>query len=252
MWYVIQTMAGQEDICLSLCGKRLEQNGVCEFFVPRYIAKKHYRQEWHDKEQVLFPGYFFAITEDVGRVVEVLRDSPRFSRVVRKGDQLAPVTREEQEFLESLMDKDRVVQPSEGFMVGDEVYITEGPLRDWRGRIRKVDRHNRIAYLDVELFGRRTPMQIGFSAVRRFTPEEFEAVRLRNQIMDLAVGDSDDGGIPGDSIQGKAVRIVSGVFQGMSGRLLSADEDSDEWAVQLRLYGDEPARVVFHRAEIEV
>ena len=34
-------------------------------FIPLYMAKKHFRKEWHDVEKPLFPGCFFVDTEDI-------------------------------------------------------------------------------------------------------------------------------------------------------------------------------------------
>ena len=275
MWYVIQTMSGQEEACMELCRKRLGE-GNCELFVPRYIAKRHYQKEWHDKELVLFPGYFFADTGEIEKIVETVRGIPQFSRVLKSAGEVAPVTREEQAFLENLMDEDHVVRHSEGFLVGDQVYIMDGPLRNWRGRIRRVDRHRRIAYLDVDLFGRMTPMEVGFSAVARVTEEEFQAILERNrEITKEDVDQREPDGIPNEkwefhgisdgssdrtlsngmspnemNFDGKKVRIITGIFQGMAGELIYVDEEKDEWAVRLSLFGEEPSRVVFRRKEI--
>ena len=280
MWYVIQTMSGQEEACMELCRKRLGE-GNCELFVPRYIAKRHYQKGWHDKELVLFPGYFFADTGEIGKIVETVRGIPQFSRVLKSAGEVAPVTREEQAFLEDLMDEDHVVRHSEGFLVGDQVYIMDGPLRNWRGRIRKVDRHRRIAYLDVDLFGRMTPMEVGFSAVARVTEEEFQAILERNrEITKEDVGQREPGKNSGEewefhgisdrhsngtlsngmlsigihsnekNFNGKKVRIITGIFRGMAGELIYVNEEKDEWAVRLPLFGEEPSRVVFRRKEI--
>ena len=274
MWYVIQTMSGQEQACMELCQKRLEKGSCQDMFVPRYIAKRHYQKGWHDKEMVLFPGYFFVDTDEIGTIVEVLHGIPQFSRVLKSAGEVAPVTREEQEFLEDLMDEDHVVRHSEGFLIGDQVYIMDGPLRNWKGRIRKVDRHRRIAYLDVDLFGRMTPMEVGFSAVARVTEEEFQAILDRNREITKEDVISDEkwefhrisdrhsnGTLSNEMLSigihsneknfnGKKVRIITGIFQGMAGELIYVDEEKDEWAVRLPLFGEEPSRVVFRRKEI--
>ena len=240
MWYVVQTISGQEEKCMQLCKKRLDTECYHEMFVPCYIVKRHYHGGWHDKKKILFPGYFFADTEQIEKIVDVLKGIPQFARVLKSAGQIAPVAEREQEFLKDMMDEQHIVRHSEGFLIGDRVCIMEGPLKNWEGLVRRVDRHRRIAYLDVNLFDRMTPMEVGFSAVAKLTEEEFQDVRRKNRETALADNPSD-----------KMVRIISGIFEGMTGKLLYTDEDRDEWAVELKLFGEKPSRVVFRKDEID-
>lgn len=43
----------------------VDQADYSEMFIPLYMAKKHFRKEWHDVEKPLFPGCFFVDTEDI-------------------------------------------------------------------------------------------------------------------------------------------------------------------------------------------
>ena len=40
-------------------------------------------------------------------------------------------------------------------MEGDEIVILNGPLMNQTGLIKKLDRHKRLAYLEMEILGRR-------------------------------------------------------------------------------------------------
>lgn len=64
MWYVVHTMAGLEQKCMQQCQQYVDQADYSEMFIPLYMAKKHFRKEWHDVEKPLFPGCFFVDTED--------------------------------------------------------------------------------------------------------------------------------------------------------------------------------------------
>ena len=61
MWYVVHTMAGLEQKCMQQCQQYVDQADYSEMFIPLYMAKKHFRQEWHDVEKPLFPGCFFRV-----------------------------------------------------------------------------------------------------------------------------------------------------------------------------------------------
>lgn len=72
---------------------------------------------------------------------------------MRDGELVSPITQEEQAFLSAMMDKDHIVKYSEGFLIGKTVCITQGPLRNYQGNIKNIDRHRRIAKIDVPILG---------------------------------------------------------------------------------------------------
>ena len=47
------------------------------------------------------------------------------------------------------------------------VRILSGPLMGMEGNIRRIDRHKRIAYLEIEMFGRTVEMKVGLEIIRK-------------------------------------------------------------------------------------
>ena len=221
MWYVVQTLAGQEEECAALCRAKADLSLYKEMFVPLYIRKMHFQKQWHDVKRALFPGYFFIDTEEIDPILEELAGLPRLAKVLRNADRAAPVTKEEQAFLAGMMDEEHVVDCSKGLVIGNRVCITEGPLRGKSGMIRKIDRHRRTAGLEVELFGRPTPVEAGLEILARLTEEEFEEKKAAS--------------LEEAGTEGEAVLVKSGGFAGMRGSLISRNEETDEWRVGLRL-----------------
>ena len=64
MWFVVQTVGGQEKQVLDLLEKLIGQDLVQEAFVPQYEVKKRIRGEWRMRTEVLLPGYLFVVTDD--------------------------------------------------------------------------------------------------------------------------------------------------------------------------------------------
>ena len=238
MWYVIQTTSGQEQDCLAVCRAKIDSSLYKEMFVPLYIDKMHFRKQWHDVKKVLFPGYFFVDTDDIDNVSKELSHIDRLTKVLRNAEKIAPIQKKEQEFLRGMMNEEYIVECSKGFIIGDRVCITEGPLRNHYGFIRKVDRHRRIAKLEINFFGRMTPVEVGLEIVARLTEEQFE--KLKKDRLETY-----------ESAGEKSVKIKSGVFAGMRGILLNTNEKKDEWRVRIELF-EHPTEVVFARDEIEV
>lgn len=244
MWYVIHTISGMEHKCMEQCERYVNESDYREMFIPHYIAKKHFKREWHDVRKVLFPGYLFVDTCNMDAVVEALRKVTQYTKVLKDGESIAPITEEEQKFLSDMMDHEYTVHYSEGFLIGEKVCITEGPLRNYQGCIRTVDRHRRIARLEIPVFGGITPVEVGFGAVRRVSEEEFLQMkekhiqkRKQQQAENL-------------ESENELIKVVQGIFKGMSGKLLYSDSTKDEWAVGLEIFGVE-TKVVFHRKEIQ-
>ena len=60
-----------------------------------------------------------------------------------------------------------MIEMSEGVIEGDQVRITKGPLRHHEGWIKKINRHKRLAYLEIEMFGRTLEAKVGLGIVRK-------------------------------------------------------------------------------------
>ena len=50
---------------------------------------------------------------------------------------------------------------SQGVIEGDEVKVTKGPLKGQEAKIRKIDRHKRLAFLEMHMFGRTKVVKVG-------------------------------------------------------------------------------------------
>lgn len=239
MWYVIYTTAGLERKCMQQCQEYIDKTAYREMFIPLYKTKKHFKKEWHEVTKPLFPGYLFVDTDEIKPIMLGLKKFRQYTKVLKDGDLVSPVKEEEQEFLTLMMDKDHIVQYSEGFLIGDEVYITSGPLKKTRGWIRTIDRHRRIAKMDIPMFGRRTPVEVGLGTIARVSEEEMQ--QMVSDIIDRQKDEEDFR---------NQVKVLSGIFKGIKGKFLHADPDADEWTVELELFGVE-VKVVFLREELQ-
>lgn len=242
MWYVIHTVSGMEEKCRQQCEKYIGQDDYKEIFVPQHIVQKHFKKEWHEVKRPLFPGYLFVDTGNIEAVMPGLKKVFQYTKVLRDCETVAPITEEEQNFLSIMMDEEHIVQYSEGFLIGEEVVVTKGPLRNMKGYVRSVDRHRRIAKMEIPIFGRMTPAEVGFGAIARVSAEEFRQIVHEN----VQKQENED-----STPEAGTIRVVKGVFKGMTGKLLHAEEDRDEWSVELNIF-DTRAEVVFRREEIEM
>lgn len=167
MWYVIQVRTGTEENILAQCGKRIPSEVLERIFIPYYEEKKHIRGKWMIQRKVLFPGYVFAVTEDVGKLYEELHSVIGLTKLIGTGKEIVSITEEEKRFLLEFGGEEQLVEMSEGIIVGDRTIILKGPLKGKEGMIRKIDRHKRKAWLEVEMFGRRQEVQVGLEIIEK-------------------------------------------------------------------------------------
>lgn len=171
--YVMQVATGRELKTLDLIDRVLGASAGAAFFVPRFQYHKKVKGSWQLVEELLTPGYVYARTaaRAVDDVARRLWQVPAFTRMLAQDDgSFVPLSTDEEAWLERLTGEDHVVEPSLGFIEGDQVVITDGPLKGLESRIKKIDRHKRLAYVDVHLMGRTKTIKVGVEIVRKTAP----------------------------------------------------------------------------------
>lgn len=168
MWYAMWVKTGQEEKVQKLCGKMLSEAAVCEqCFLLRYERARKLNGRWTRQKELLFPGYLFVVSENVNELVRKLKEIPEFTRVLGDSEEPIPLRQEEIRFLQKYTNEERVLEMSKGYLAGDRLVVTEGPLKDYQGKVIHVDRHKRIVTLEMEFFGRTMRMKVGMEVVEK-------------------------------------------------------------------------------------
>lgn len=59
------------------------------------------------------------------------------------------------------------MEMSEGIIEGDRVMVTRGPLKGHEASITRIDRHKRLAWVDMSMFGRSKTIRVGLEIVSK-------------------------------------------------------------------------------------
>ena len=167
MWYVVQVRTGSEESIRRQCEKNIGREIMELCFIPCYEEQRHIRGEWVTLKKILFPGYLFVVTEKLEELYENLKIIIGLTKLLGTGREIVPLTEEEQKFLQKFGGEEQVVVMSEGIIEQSQVKVTSGPLMGMEGYIRKIDRHKRKAWLELELFGRKQTVQVGLEVVSK-------------------------------------------------------------------------------------
>lgn len=166
MWYVMQIRTGTETEACMQCRQRVMEEGE-EVFVMLAERMTKIRGEWFLTMGRLFPGYVFVETGDIRGFHERLGRAGQAARILRTGDEMTPLHPEEEGYLRAAGGEEHVVRYSQGYVKGDELVVTSGPLKDFRGTLKKILRHKRLAVLEMTLMGRAVEVTVGLGVVSR-------------------------------------------------------------------------------------
>ena len=165
-WYVVHTYSGYENKVKVDIEKTIEnrnlQDQILEVSVPMLpvVELKNGVEKKADKK--MFPGYVLnnmVMNDDTWYVVRNTRGVTGF---VGPGSKPVPLTEAEIDAL-GIMDADIVVD----FEIGEVVKVTKGAWKDTVGVIQEVIAQKQSLVINVELFGRETPVEISFSEVKK-------------------------------------------------------------------------------------
>ena len=165
-WYVVYTYSGYENKVKVDIEKTIEnrnlQDQILEVSVPleSVIELKNGVEKKADKK--MFPGYVLihmVMNDDTWYVVRNTRGVTGF---VGPGSKPVPLTEEEMEKL-GFRNEEVIV----GFEVGDTVVVTSGAWKDTVGAIKSINEGKKTITINVEMFGRETPVELNFSEIKK-------------------------------------------------------------------------------------
>ena len=165
-WYVVHTYSGYENKVKANIEKTIENRGlqdeILEVRVPMEDVVEVKNGAKKVSQKKLFPGYVMinmVMNDDTWYVVRNTRGVTGF---VGPGSKPVPLTEAEMKPLG--IQKNEV---SVDFAEGDMIVVLAGAWKDTVGAVQKMDRQKGTVTLNLELFGRETPVEISFEEVRR-------------------------------------------------------------------------------------
>lgn len=166
--YIIQVSSGEEQRVCQDINRFIPSSLVTECFVPTSERPFHRGSAWSYVRQPMFPGYVFVDVPDVARFQSELGRVPRFTRVLGSGDACVPLSAEEEAWLQAVTSRgSRALEMSRGIIKSGELVILSGPLMGRTAQVKKIDRHKRLAYVEVEMLGRKNLVKLGLEVIEK-------------------------------------------------------------------------------------
>ena len=171
-WYVVNTYSGHEN--------KVKQN--IEHRVTSLGQKRHLRQivvptetvteikdgQKESKEKRTMPGYVLVNMELNEESWSLVKNTPGVTGFVGASNEPVPLTQPEVDRLLHRADATATKVPTRAqFNIGESVKVVSGPLSDFSGEISEINDDAAKLKVLVSIFGRETPVEVGFDQVKK-------------------------------------------------------------------------------------
>ncbi|MCZ2845795.1 MAG: transcription termination/antitermination protein NusG [Candidatus Bathyarchaeota archaeon] len=169
-WYAIHTYSGYEEAVARNLNQRIESMGMEDKIFDVIVPKEKKIKIKEGKKEVvaekIYPGYVLVemvVTDDSWYVV---RNTPRVTGFIGAGTTPIPIKTAEIENLKKRIGKEEPEYKID-VKVGDLVKITDGPFKDFDGKISEIDEERGKIRVLVNMFGRDTPVELDSLQIKK-------------------------------------------------------------------------------------
>ncbi|MCR4280402.1 MAG: transcription termination/antitermination protein NusG [Candidatus Komeilibacteria bacterium] len=169
-WYVLHTYSGYEENVARNLRQRIEsmdmEDKIFEVLIPTETKIKIKNGKRRTIREKIFPGYVLVsmiVNDDSWYVV---RNTPNVTGFVGTATTPTPISDKEVSDLQKRMG---VEEPKYKVDVskGSPVKITDGPFKDYEGKVAEVDEGRGKIKVLVSMFGRETPVELDFLQIKK-------------------------------------------------------------------------------------
>ncbi len=169
-WYAIHTYSGYENAVMRNLKQRIESLGVEDkifnVLVPIEKKIKIKGAKRVEVEEKIYPGYVLVDMVVDDNSWYVVRNTPRVTGFVGAGTTPVPLAQKEIDFLFSRMQNGQI-EHDISVEVGEMVTVTDGPFKDFEGKVSEMDKGRGKLKVLVNMFGRETPVELDFLQVKK-------------------------------------------------------------------------------------
>lgn len=177
-WFVLHTLAGQEQKVKDSLEKRLKTEEMSEYVKEILLPMEKVVEVRVGKKTVttrkLYPGYVFVnlvLFDDNKRIIEkpwyFVRETQGIIGFIG-GERPSPTSQEEIDSIKAqISDSEDTEKPKVNFDVGELIKINDGPFLNFGGAIEEIDPERGKLKVTVNIFGRNTPVELEYWQVEK-------------------------------------------------------------------------------------
>jgi transcription termination/antitermination protein NusG len=172
-WYVVNTYSGHENKVRTNLQHRIrsmhQDESIVDVVVPtEQVVETKENREKVTTERRVFPGYVLVKMELTDDTWSLVKNTPGVTGFVGPRNEPVALTHAEVNRIMHTQAVERVKQKAD-FSVGEVVRVISGPLSDFSGEVSEVNADQQKLKVMVSIFGRETPVELGFDQVKKTT-----------------------------------------------------------------------------------
>ena len=173
-WYVLRAVSGKEAKVKEYLEALMRNNpGLAQNVGEILLPTEKYAQLRNGKrvvkEKLFLPGYVLVEAHLDNETAHTLRFIPNVLGFLGGMDNPSPVRQADINRIMGTVE-DSAIRTEESavpFMVDETVKVTDGPFNGFNGVIEEVNVEKRKLKVMVKIFGRKTPLELGFNQVEK-------------------------------------------------------------------------------------
>ena len=169
-WYVVNTYSGHENKVKQNLEHRAQslnqRRAVRQVVVPTETVTEMKDNQKTSVEKRTMPGYVLVNMELNDDSWQLVKGTPGVTGFVGASNEPVPLTQPE---VDRLLHREvaKQVATKAQFQIGESVKVISGPLSDFSGEISEVNEDAQRLKVLVSIFGRETPVEVGFDQVKK-------------------------------------------------------------------------------------
>ena len=173
-WYVLRAISGKEHKVKEYIDYEIAHTNLSDFVSQLLIPTEKTIQVRNGKkvvkERSYLPGYVLVEVALVGEVAHHLRNVPNVLGFLGGLDNPTPLRLAEVNRILGTVDEMQEVgaeEPTVVYTLGESVKVNYGPFSGFSGIIEEINTEKRKLKVMVKIFGRKTPIELGFMQVEK-------------------------------------------------------------------------------------
>ena len=172
-WYVLRAVSGKEVKVKEYIDAELKHNNLLSTYVSQVVIPMEKHATLRNgkrvvKEKIALPGYVLVEAELKGDVAHTLRFMPNVLGFLGGLDNPSPVRQADvNRMLGTAEETVLAEEVNIPYSVNETVKVTDGPFSGFSGVIEEVNAEKHKLKVMVKIFGRKTPLELGFMQVAK-------------------------------------------------------------------------------------
>ena len=172
-WYVVRAISGKEKKAKEYIESEMAKRGwsadVPTVLIPTELVVSIRNGKMVVKDRNYFPGYVILEADLRDEIIPVIQNLPNVLDFLREREG-KPIPMRQSEINRILGKMDEQMEGADAldrFIVGENVKVIDGAFNSFVGVVEEVNEEKKKLKVTVKIFGRKTPLELGFSQVEK-------------------------------------------------------------------------------------